>query len=88
MCDPLGDASACPTGWTSTPCFSAGSTVPGCRPPPCVPAAPYCYPLPADCAAGLACTCLPNDICSHADAGQYGGQCVMITGRDVSCGAA
>jgi hypothetical protein len=89
ICNALGDAAACPSGWTASQCFAGGGPVPGCQPPPCVPPAPYCFPLPAACTSGPTCTCLPNDVCSHADAGGVsGGQCMMASGRDVSCGSA
>jgi hypothetical protein len=86
ICNPLGDAAACPSGWTAAQCFSGGGTVPGCQPPPCTPPAPYCFPLPAACVSGPSCTCLPYDVCSHADAGGLsGGQCGIASARDVTC---
>jgi len=84
-CDPLGEGGICKPGWTYQPnCFMPGSPPgPGCLPPPCQPAPAFCAPRPASCDAGVTCACLPFNICT-GEAG-FGGECGLVSGRDVTC---
>jgi hypothetical protein len=83
-CEPANDAGQCPQGWTRQLCGSFSGSGEGCVPPPCTPPPPFCAPRPAGCpSSGANCSCLPQDICSHDD--RYGGECGIVSDRDVSC---
>jgi hypothetical protein len=90
-CEMTNDAAACPAGWTYSPtCQFSGlsMTGPGCRPPPCVPPAPFCADIPASCGTNVNCGCLPSNVCSPAG-GSTGGSCGAVdNGTDVVCGSA
>jgi hypothetical protein len=92
-CDRLDDAGGCAAGWTySATCQFTGSLTPGpgCRPPPCVPPAPFCASVPASCGGSVRCTCLPNNVCTVTlpGGGITGGQCQSVSGQTVTCGSA
>jgi hypothetical protein len=81
------DSGVCPTGTAySSMCTLLGTLRqgPGCLPPPCTPAGPFCVDIPASCGAKPTCACLPSTIC-----GSNGGQCgaVYVDGT-VWCGSA
>jgi hypothetical protein len=83
VCDPLGDAGQCPSGWVMTnQCPTSGG--PGCIPPACDPPPPKCVDTPAACSGAPMCSCLPADVCTQTN-GQSGGSCAFVSEANVVC---
>jgi len=82
ICWALGDAAACPDGWTMRACADEDGGL-GCVPPPCTNPPPACADIPAACAGTPACACLPTNICRQSNG--LGGHCAFVSNGQVNC---
>jgi len=82
LCWALGDAAACPDGWTMRACADEDGGL-GCVVPDCTNPPPFCADTPAACAGTPTCTCLPTNICQQSSA--LFGHCAAVFGGKVSC---
>jgi hypothetical protein len=82
ICLPLGDAAACPDGWTMRDCANEDGGL-GCAPPPCTPPPPSCVDIPAACAGTPSCSCFPENICRQPNG--IGGRCAAVNAGNVLC---
>ena len=87
VCERLPDGGQCPSGWTYTDSCATG-VGPGCTPPPCTPAPPFCADLPAACAGTATCGCLPANVCQQNGGSGSSDTCQFVTNTEVICGSA
>jgi len=82
ICWALGDAAACPDGWTMRACADEDGGL-GRVPPPCTNPPPSCADIPAACAGTPACACLPTNVCRQPNG--LGGHCAFVSNGQVNC---